>query len=105
MKKKITVTVAGREYTLVSDEDESDVLRVAEQVNAGITEIMAQSSLSLTNAAVLTALNTTDKYQKAVDSAEHLRTQLREYLEEAQKLKAALAEARREITRLRSAGK
>ena len=105
MKSKITVFVAGQEYTLLSEEEEAYVLRVAAQVDAGIRDMMGQSRLSLSNAAVLQALNTMDKYQKSVDSTDHLRHQVREYLEETQKLKAELAEARREISRLRGGGK
>lgn len=102
MKNKYTIQVAGQEYTLISEEEESYVQRVAEQVDAVIKGMMTGTKLSLTTAAVLTALNATDKYQKTVDSADHLRNQVREYLEETQKLKGELADARREISRLRS---
>jgi cell division protein ZapA len=101
MKSKITVFVAGQEFTLLSEEDEGYVLRVAAQVDTQVRELMDGGRLSLSNAAVLTALNATDKTQKAVDSADHLRHQVREYLEETQKLKGELADARREISRLR----
>ena len=105
MKRKITVIVAGQEYTLVSGEDEGYVLRVAEQVDTSISDIMNQAHLSLSSAAILTALNTADKYQKTLDTSDHLRHQVREYLEETQKLKSELAEARREISRLRNGQK
>ena len=105
MKSKIAVFVAGQEYTLLSEEDEGYVLRVAAQVDAQVREMMDGGRLSLTIAAVLTALNATDKTQKAIDSADHLRHQVREYLEETQKLKGELADARREISRLRGGGK
>lgn len=101
MKSKITVFVAGQEYTLLSEEDEGYVLRIAAQVDSQIRELMGGGRLSQANAAVLAALNAADKTQKAVDSADHLRHQVREYLEETQKLKGELADARREISRLR----
>lgn len=105
MKNRYTINVAGQEYMLISEEEESYVRRLAEQVDATITGMMTGTKLSLTTAAVLTALNATDKYQKTVDSADHLRNQVREYLEETQKLKGELADARREISRMRSGGK
>ncbi|MCL2031368.1 MAG: cell division protein ZapA [Oscillospiraceae bacterium] len=101
MKSKITVFVAGQEFSLRSEEDEGYVLRVAAQVDAQVRELMEDSRLSLAGAAVLAALNAADRAQKAVDSADHLRHQVREYLEETQKLKGELADARREISRLR----
>lgn len=101
MKNKITVFVAGQEYTLRSEEGEEYALRLAAQVDAQIQELMREGRLSLANAAVLASLNGADKAQKAVDSADHLRHQVREYLEETQKLKSELSDARREISRLR----
>jgi len=105
MKSRINVVVDGEDYTILSEEDESYVLRVAAQVDADIRTIRDGAHLSLTHAAVLAALNLADKTQKAADSADHLRGQVREYLEETQKLKSELAEARREISRLRGIGR
>jgi len=101
MKNRITVQVAGHEFTLLSDDLEAYVQEIADEVNDEISEIMQGSSLSLNHAAILTSLNMADKARKAADSTEHLRDQVKVYLDETQKLKAELAEARREFSRVR----
>ena len=104
MKNRVTVQVAGQEYSLITDEPEEYVRKVAAQVDSEITEIMASAHLSLSHASVLVALNTADRSRKATESADHLRTQVKDYLEETQKLKNELAEARRELSRARKQG-
>lgn len=101
MKNKVTVTVAGNDYTLLSDEAEDYVRAVAASVGNEITQIMTSAHLSLSHASVLAALNTADKARKAAESADHLREQVKTYLDETQKLKSELAEARRELSRLK----
>ena len=51
---------------------------------------------------VLTAVNIADEYFKEVEASENLRRQLKEYLEEATKLKMELSEAKREIFKLQN---
>lgn len=102
MKNKVIAHVAGHDFTILSEEEEGYVQRVAAQVDREITTIQAAAHLSLAHAAVLAALNFADQAQKSVDSADHLRGQLREYLDESSRIKTELAEARREISRLRN---
>jgi cell division protein ZapA len=99
MKNKITVTVAGRDFTIVSEESEAYVRAVAAEVDKDIQSVTDESHLSLSDAAVLAALNAADRARKAIDSADHLRLQVKSYLDETQKLKAELAETRRELSR------
>ena len=104
MKNKITVVVAGHEYTIVSEEGEEYVRGVAAEADEAIRGVMEGSSLSLADASVLTALNFADRSKKAADLADHLRLQVKTYLDETQKLKSELAETRREISRLKAKG-
>jgi cell division protein ZapA len=101
MKYRITVTVAGHDYTIVSEESEAYVRGVASEVDKDIQNVMSESHLSLSDAAVLSALNAADRARKATDSADHLRLQVKSYLDETQKLKAELAETRRELSRVK----
>ena len=73
MKNKITVSIAGQEYTMVAAEGEDYVRRVAAHVDSQMRE-----------------------------AAENLRRQIKEYLEEATKLKMELSEAKREIFKLQN---
>ena len=91
MKNKITVSIADQEYTLVATEDEGYM-----------REVLDGAKVSLVDGAVLAALNVADEYFKEVEAAENLRRQLKEYLEEATKMKLELSEAKREIFKLQN---
>lgn len=100
MKNKITVTIGGRDYTMVAVEDEDYVRRCAELVDQQIKEISAEGRLSQADAAVLAAMNVADLLLKEQEASENLRRQVKENLEEANTLKLELSEAKREIFKL-----
>ena len=102
MKNKVTVTIAEREYTLVGAEEESYVRRVADYADRQISEIMESAHVALADGAVLAAVNIADELLKERETAENLRRQLKEYLEEATKIKLELSEAKREIFKLQN---
>lgn len=100
MKNKITVTIGGRDYTMVAVEDEAYVRRCAELVDQQIREVSAEGRLSQADAAVLAAMNVADLLLKEQEASENLRRQVKENLEEANTLKLELSEAKREIFKL-----
>ena len=102
MKNRVTVTIAGQEYTLVATEEEGYVEKVAQHVDAQMKQVLEGARVSLVDGAVLTAVNIADEYFKEVEASENLRRQLKEYLEEATKLKMELSEAKREIFKLQN---
>ena len=102
MKNRVTVTIAGQEYTLVATEEEGYVEKVAQHVDAQMKQVLSGARVSLVDGAVLTAVNIADEYFKEVEASENLRRQLKEYLEEATKLKMELSEAKREIFKLQN---
>ena len=55
MKNKVTVTIAQREYTLISDEGEAYVEKVASYVSGQIQDTMRTAGVSAVDAAVLAA--------------------------------------------------
>ena len=101
MKNRITVQIAGRDYTMVASEDETYVRRCAAHVDARLRETSG-GPLSQTDAAILAAMNIADQYFRALDDAENLRRQYKESLEEASRLKLELSEKNREIFRLQN---
>ena len=101
MKNKVVVTIADRDYTMVAVEDENYVRKCAAHVDQQLREI-ANSRISQADAAVLAAMNIADQYFREQDAAENLRRQIKEYLEEATKLKMELSEAKREIFKLQN---
>ena len=52
MKNKITVSIAGQEYTMVAEEAESYVKRCAELVDAQVRGVMNGGHLGRSDAAV-----------------------------------------------------
>ena len=98
---RVTVTIAERQFTLLTEEDAAFTQKVADHLDGKLTELLAGGNLSLLDACILGALNATEDYLKEQESSENLRRQLKEYLEESTKLKLELSEARREIFALK----
>ena len=99
MANKITVTISGTDYTLMSEEAPAYMRRVAELVDAKMEEIMASGRVSRMDA-VLAAANLADELFKQQATAENFRAQLKGYLDDANKAKSELSECKREIFKL-----
>ena len=102
MKNKVTVSIAGQEYTLVGVEEEFYVRKIAAYVDAQVREVSDGNRMSLVDGAILAAVNIADQYHKEQESSENLRRQIKQTLEESAKLKLELSEAKREIFKLQS---
>ena len=102
MQNRVTVTIAGQNYTLLAVEDQEYVEKVAAHVDAKIRECMHGGNTALLDAAILTAMNLADEHFKDLDSAENLRRQLKDYLDDSARLKLELSEAKREIFKLQN---
>ena len=102
MTNRVTVTIGNQNYTLVAPEDPQYVQQIATHVNQELAQVMKAGHLSTSDAAILTALNIADKYFKERDAADNLRRQLKEYLDDASRLKTELSDAKREIFRLQN---
>lgn len=102
MKNKVTVSIAGQEYTLVGTEDESYVRKVASHVDAQVRAVSGEGRMSLVDSAVLAAVNIADQYYKEQEASENLRRQIKQTLEESAKLKLELSDAKREIFKLQN---
>ena len=102
MKNKITVSIAGQEYTMVAEEDENYVHRCATLVDSQVREIMSGSPLGRSDAAVLAAMNIADQFFREQEASENLRRQIKDGLDENAKLKMELSEAKREIFKLQN---
>ena len=100
MKNRVTVTIAGQEYTLVGSEDAGYTKKVADHVDAKVQEVLDGAHVSLVDGAILAAVNIADEYFKEQQAGENLRRQVKENLEEANRLKLELSEAKREIFKL-----
>ena len=81
-KQKITVRVAGKNYTLVSSDPPEYVRRVAELVDRRLKEMEIATGLPENQVMALTCFNLADELLKAQDENQRLRRRART-LEEA----------------------
>lgn len=98
---KITVCLSGKEYTIQTDESVEHVKRLAEELDAKITDFMGQNdSITVTSACMLVALGLMDDCLQASGEKENLRNQVVEYLEEATKCRAITSDLENKISSL-----
>ena len=96
---KVRLNICGSSYVVSTTENESYMQNLAERLNLDMNELMASSkSVSITTAAVMTALNYRDELEKASCIADNMRRQIKDYLEDAASAKMAAEELRREVT-------
>lgn len=91
---KVKVTICGKEYSLKTEETASYFIGLAKKVDNTINQMTAQcDTLSVQSAAVLAALSAFDDAQKANESIDNIRTQIKEYVDEACRARAERDEA------------
>ena len=100
MENRVVVSICGEEYTFVAEEAPSYMQKVGAYVNQKMNEVLDGAHVGRTDAAILTAANITDELFKEQASAEQLRSQIKQYLDEAGKAQAEASELRREVFRL-----
>lgn len=99
---KVRLNICGSSYVVATTESEDYMQNLADRLNLDMNELMASSnSVSITTAAVMTALNYRDELEKASGSADNMRRQIKDYLEDAASAKMAAEELRRENNALR----
>ena len=102
MENRVTVNICGEDYTLIAEEAPSYMQKVGGYVDAKLTEMMNTAKVGRTDAAVLTAVNIADELFKEREAAEGLRAQVKQYLDEAGKMKNELSELKRELFKLKN---
>ena len=96
------VEIYGIKYPITTSEDPVYVEMLAEEIDRSVRELLrGGGTLSVTQAMVLLNLNYLDASLKADETADRLREQVAEYLEESAKVGMELSEARAEIDRLK----
>ena len=84
MANKVRLTICGSSYVISTNESEDYMQNLAERLNLDMNELMSSStSVSITTAAIMTALNYRDELEKASGSADNMRRQIKDYLEDA----------------------
>lgn len=95
---RIKIILAGKEYTIQTDESGSYVKQLAESLNQKIEEFMqANDAVSMTSASMLVALGLMDDCVKAASDKDNLRKQVIDYLEEATRSRTEITELKKEL--------
>lgn len=100
-KNKVKLTICGAEYVIASGEENKYMIELGNEVDEKITSILRQKPrISVTQAAVLAALEFADAEKKATSDAEKLRSSIQEYLEDSSRDKLNCEIATREADRI-----
>lgn len=94
---KVRLEICGSSYVVNTTESAEYMQNLADRLNLDMNELMSSSkTVSITTAAVMTALSYRDELEKASGSADNMRRQIKDYLEDAASAKMAAEELRRE---------
>ena len=97
VRNKVKLSIAGAEYSVITEDDVKYVAELGKDVDRAIAKTMKENPrISVTQAAVLTTLNYADEYKKASTTADHLREQIKDYLDDASSAKSKADFARHE---------
>ena len=100
-KNKVRLSICGVDYFITTDDDGKYIQTLGDELDLRMNKLMRENSrISITQAAVLAALEYSDFAKKAELSAENLRSQIQEYLEDAARAKTNAEVSRREAERL-----
>lgn len=97
MANRITVNICGEDYTLVAEESTAYMEQVASLVDKKMTEIIAGAKVGRGDAAVLAAVNLADELLKSEQTAENLRRQVKDYLDEATQARNEVSDLKRQL--------
>jgi len=103
MKNVVKVQLAGRSYNLTSTETPDYTIRLSRELNKRLDMIMSKSeSLSSLDAALLCAMDCLDELTKANRNVENIRSQIKDYVDDASQARLAAEEANKELRVLRA---
>lgn len=100
-KNRYTVYVAGKKFTLVTDDTEKQVMDIASRVDTSINSLVAQTNMSKENCAILSALDFCDDEFKARLEINEIKEQIKEYFEDSARLRSENEALRKEIDSLK----
>lgn len=102
MLNRLKVIICGKEYMLQTEEAPSYVYGLAKLLEKKINDISSDNnSISPYSAAIMVALSTLDDLSKAQANVDSIRTQAKEYVDEAGKARIERDAALKEIDALR----
>jgi cell division protein ZapA len=95
-KNRVTLKICGYDFIILSDDDEEYICNIGQKVEDHINRLVNYSgTMSTSMAAIFTALEFCDDAAKADQAADNLRSQIKDYLEDAVRAKSEASELRR----------
>ncbi len=99
--EKIKIKIANEEYNIMTDDNLDYVAQLGDELDKKLTAIITNNSrISVTQAAILSALEYADAAKKCEITAENLRNQIQDYLEESARARTDVEIMKRENERL-----
>lgn len=99
---KVKVMICGKEYSLQTDETPEYVLGLSRQLNRRIDTLVSSSDNISTNAATaLVAISYMDELEKANANIDNIRTQIKDYVDEAGRARLEREEALKQVADLK----
>ena len=101
-KTKVRLQICGSDYIISSSEDDADYMRaLGAELDEKMRELQGENPrLSITQCAVLCALDYLDAFKKTESGAENLRSQIQDYLEDAARARTDSEITKRELDRV-----
>ncbi len=100
-KRKVDITIDGRNFTVVGSETEDYVKSLAAYLDSKMKEVLDKNTkLSYSTAAILTAFNIADQYYKTSIKLNEIKEKTKEPVEEYTVLKETMEEAKKYIEEL-----
>ncbi len=87
MKNRVHVRICNRVYSMITDESDMYTAQLSNELSDRIETVSKQSSLSLVDAAILTALELLDNIKKNNYNTDSIRSQVNEYIKIANEAK------------------
>lgn len=101
-KNKIIIRICGKDYTIIGNEPEEYIQKVAFYIDKKMREIITGNpKLSTAMSAVLTSINIGDDYFKCNENLENIRKQVQVYAGELDKSMAEINILKNEVEELK----
>lgn len=102
MVNKVRVMIAGTQYAIATTDSEKYITSLAKKLDEDITKLLVENDkLTVTKAAVFSAMGYLDEYHKSTESVENMRSQIQGYISDATRAKLAEDKAKAENESLR----
>lgn len=101
MVNKVKIKICGKEYMLSSEDSPEYTKKLAEVLDKRIRSLGSKvSGMSITDCAVLTALDCLDELTKLNQNIDNIRSQIKDYVDDASRARNQAAAAQREVKQL-----